>query len=78
MTHKEKGGISQSAHYQQVNVRCRADHKAQNMVEFDEEVSEAAILFLQAKQDSCTNKPDKATNLEASVGKPEVMPVYIS
>ena len=30
--------ISQSADYKQVNVRCREDHKAQNIVEFDEEV----------------------------------------
>ena len=37
--------ISRSADYKEVNVRCREDHKAQNMVEFDEEVSAAAIVF---------------------------------
>lgn len=36
-------------HHYQVIVRYGADHKTQNMVEFDEEESEAAILFLQAK-----------------------------
>lgn len=34
----EEKMISWSAYYKQVNVRCREDHKAQNMVEFDEEV----------------------------------------
>lgn len=47
------------------------------MVEFDEEVSEAAILFLRAKEDLCTNKPDKATNVETWVGKPTKIPVYL-
>lgn len=36
-------------HYKQVNVRCEADHKPQNMVEFDGVDFEAAILFLRAK-----------------------------
>ena len=48
-----------SAHYKQVNVRCEADHKSLNMVDFDEEDFEAAILFLLAKCDWCTNKPAK-------------------
>lgn len=42
-----------------VNVRWRADHKAQSMVVSDEEESEAAILSSLAKQDLCTRKPDK-------------------
>lgn len=32
-----------------VKVRCEADHKNQNMVVFDGEESEAAVLFLRAK-----------------------------
>lgn len=42
-----------------VNLRWKADHKAQSMVVSDEEEFEAAILSSLAKQDLCTSKPDK-------------------
>ena len=54
MTHWERNECT----LQEVNVRFEADHKTQNMVEFDEEDFEAVILFLRAKQDWCTNKPE--------------------
>ena len=68
--------ISRSADYKQVNVRCREDHKAQNMVEFDEEVTAAAIVI--TSQIGFVHKQTgrKATYLKSSVGKQNITPYF--